>query len=52
MIGIVIQHVRCPRCRIRRTGRLGSARVSFCFNCRRRFGAAGPQVADLLAPAK
>jgi hypothetical protein len=32
--GIVIHEQPCPRCRIRRTVRLGLSAKAFCFNCR------------------
>lgn len=34
MGGLIIQELRCPRCRNRRTARQLGKRLSFCFNCR------------------
>ncbi len=41
MNSIVIQERMCPRCRIRRTVRLGCSTLSLCFNCHLQFGS-GP----------
>ena len=32
--GIIVQERSCPRCGIRRTVRIGTLKVAFCFNCR------------------
>lgn len=47
MNGATIQQHPCPRCAIRRTVRIG--RVSFCFNCRLRWGSRWAEVFDTSA---
>ena len=39
--GIVIQERRCSRCSNRRTVRMGTSNVAFCFNCRHKWAANG-----------